>query len=141
MDFVLVMSASVSPNGMSGLSRESVENRERQYIDTLAFYASEPAIPRILFVENSAWPLGRIRASVPHPEKVTWLSLDENRFPRDWGKGYGEFLLMDRAVDFLVNKGMGGGCFNRKGDGAFPDSQHRRDGAGVRRAAPARACA
>lgn len=100
-DFVLVMTASVNPNGMSGLSRESVDNREQQYIDTLAFYASEPSIARILFVENSAWPLKHIQTSVPHAEKITWLSLNENSFPREWGKGYGEFLLMDRAVDAL----------------------------------------
>ena len=34
-DFTLVMSASVNPNGMNGISDESMQNREQQYIDTL----------------------------------------------------------------------------------------------------------
>lgn len=120
MDFFFVMSASVSPNGMAGLSKESIDNREQQYITTLSFYASQPSIQKILFVENSAWPLERIKASIPHPEKVTWLSLDENNFPRDWGKGYGEFLLMDRAIDALASQGCGPETLIVKVTGRFP---------------------
>lgn len=120
MDFILVMTAAINPNGMAGLSEESVRDRERQYMDTLAFYASEPSIRKILFVENSAWPLGRLKASVPRPEKVSWLSLDENNFPREWGKGYGEFLLMDRAVDALADDRSNEGRLIVKVTGRFP---------------------
>ncbi len=103
-DFTLVMTASVNPNGMLGISKESTENREAQYIQTLSFYAQNPQIKKILFVENSAHDLSRIKASVPHVEKVTFLSLDENNYPRTWGKGYGEFLLMDRVYDYLTSQ-------------------------------------
>lgn len=120
MDFVLVMTAAINPNGMAGLSKESVCDRERQYMETLAFYASEASIQRILFVENSAWPLERLKTSVPHPEKVSWLSLDENNFPREWGKGYGEFLLMDRAVDALASNPATAGRLIVKVTGRFP---------------------
>ncbi len=101
-DFTLVMTASVNPNGMQGISKESTENREVQYIQTLSFYAQNPHITKILFVENSAHDLSHIKASIPNPEKVTFLSLDENNYPRAWGKGYGEFLLMDRVYDYLT---------------------------------------
>lgn len=118
-DFTLVMTASVNPNGMTGISRESIDNRERQYIDTLSFYASRPSIKQILFAENSNWDLSRIRASVAHPEKVSWLSLDENRFPREWGKGYGEFLLMDKVVRHLEARN-GASAVLVKVTGRFP---------------------
>lgn len=108
MQFTFVMSASINPNGMAGLSPEAVVNREDQYLSTLRFYAAQPGIEHILFVENSAWDLSRLRREVPS-EKIQWVSLDENNFPREWGKGYGEFLLMDRAVDVLGSDCRGGG--------------------------------
>ncbi len=101
LDFTLVMTASVNPNGMKGISKESETNREAQYVRTLSFYSRMPRIKKILFVENSNHDLSVIKASVPHSEKITYLSLDENSYPRNWGKGYGEFLLMDRVCDLL----------------------------------------
>ncbi len=98
------MTASVNPNGMGGISKESTINREAQYIQTLSFYSNITRIKRILFVENSNHDLSVIKSSVPHPEKIAYLSLDGNSYPRDWGKGYGEFLLMDRAYDFLSSE-------------------------------------
>ncbi|MGN0886522.1 MAG: hypothetical protein ACI4RT_05945 [Candidatus Spyradenecus sp.] len=107
MKFNLVMTASINPNGMQGLSPESLTNREAQYRDTLRFYTQQPSIERILFVENSAWDLSGLKREVNCP-RVTWLSLDENNFPREWGKGYGEFLLLDRAVDYMEQAWMSG---------------------------------
>lgn len=101
-DFVLLMSAAVDPNGMIGLSsRQSLENREQQYVDTLKFYVAHPKIRRILFVENSNWDLSRLKRAVAGSAKVSWLSLDINNYPRSWGKGYGEMLLMDRAIQYV----------------------------------------
>ena len=109
-DFTLVMSASVDVCGMPGISHESVVNREQQYVETLRFYSRQTCVPHILFVDNSNWDLTRIERQVGHSEKISYLSLNENTYPREWGKGYGEFLLMDRAVDKLVkdNGGRGG---------------------------------
>lgn len=126
MKFNLVMTASINPNGMQGLSPESLNNREEQYRDTLRFYTQQPSIARILFVENSAWDLSRLKQEVDCP-RVMWLSLDENNFPREWGKGYGEFLLLDRAVDYMEQawmSGNGGGAI-RQGDGSFPNLEYR----------------
>lgn len=107
-DFTLVMSAAVNPNGMTGINEKSIADREEQYIRTLKFYANQVCISRILFVDNSNWDLSRIRTIVGHEEKIDYLSLDENNYPRAWGKGYGEFLLMDRAVDKLNYCAQGG---------------------------------
>ena len=119
--FTLVMTASVSPNGMMGISSESIVNRERQYIDTLRFYASQRCIDNILFVENSNYPLGNIKNAVEeYSNKITWLSLDENNYPREWGKGYGEFLLMDKAIKYLSEQYVGGEGVVIKVTGRFP---------------------
>ena len=41
-----------------------------------------------------------MKNSVEGSSKVSWLSLDLNNYPRKWGKGYGEMLLMDRAIQY-----------------------------------------
>ncbi len=108
MDFTLVMSAAVNPNGMPDISAESLLDREAQYIRTLQFYNASPCIPRILFVENSNWDLTHIKQAVGDSGKIEYLSIDGNTYPRVWGKGYGEFLLLDRAVDFLSKRNNDG---------------------------------
>lgn len=104
-DFVLVMSAAVNPNGMTGVSAASLTNREDQYIDTLKFYVAQKCIPKILFVDNSNWDLSRMKAAINNDPKVEWISFDGNSFPREWGKGYGEFLLLDRAIEHISANG------------------------------------
>ena len=101
-DFTLVMTASVNPNGMTGISAQSVNGREDQYIRTLRFYRDTDCIPKILFVENSNWDLTRIKNALGKTDKIEYLSLDDNTYPREWGKGYGEFKLLDAAVDHLT---------------------------------------
>lgn len=108
MNFILVMSAAINPNGMPDISAESLLGREDQYIRTLQFYNKLACIPRILFVENSNWDLTRLKREIGSSDKIEYLSLDGNTYPRAWGKGYGEFQLLDRAVDMLTKtKGVG----------------------------------
>ena len=103
MNFTLVMSASikVNPNGLYHVSEQSLMDRQRQYAETLSFYIRQPCIKKILFVENSNADLAYLKQLAGAREKVEFLSLDLNNYPGKWGKGYGEFLLLDKAVDWL----------------------------------------
>jgi len=100
--FVLMLTASVDPKGMAGVSRPSPNEREEDYRACLRYYVrNHPHIKNIVFVENSGWPLERIREAVeenPHGKKVEFLQFSENEFPRHLGKSYGELLMMDRAM-------------------------------------------
>jgi hypothetical protein len=102
-DFALLLTASVDPKGMPGVTRPDPRAREKDYADALRYYvAQHPRVKRIVFVENSRWPLDRIReaaADNPHGKDVEFVSLDCNDFPRHLGKSYGEFLLLDRAME------------------------------------------
>lgn len=97
---ILLMTATVNPNGLIDSSLQNVDIREEQYISTLKFYASQPDVDKIVFVENSGWDLKKmLQKSGVSPEIVECISLDCNNYPRELGKGYGEFQLIDKAID------------------------------------------
>jgi hypothetical protein len=103
-DLVLWLTASVNPNGMPGVTRPDPHAREQDYVDCLKFYSqSFPEIQRIVFAENSGWPLDRLQAASqefnPHRKEFEFVSLQCNDFPRHLGKSYGEMLLMEQSFD------------------------------------------
>jgi hypothetical protein len=103
-ELVLCLTASIDPKGMPGVTRPDPHAREADYAGCLRFYSEKyPDIRRIVFVENSGWPLDRLRQLAadhnPHAKQFEFVSLQCNDFPRQFGKGYGEFMLVDRAFD------------------------------------------
>jgi hypothetical protein len=103
-DFALLLTASVDPKGMPGVTRPDPHARESDYAACLRYYvAQHPRVRKIVFVENSAWPLDRFRETVAthntHGKQVEFISLNCNDFPRHLGKSYGEFLLLDEAMN------------------------------------------
>jgi hypothetical protein len=102
--FALLLTASIDPKGMPGVTRPDPRARERDYADALSYYITRhPRVRKVVFVENSNWPLDSIReaagADNPHGKEIEFVSLDCNDFPRHLGKSYGEFLLLDRAME------------------------------------------
>jgi hypothetical protein len=102
-EFTLLMTASIDPKGMS-TSAAAADPNERQddYAASLSYYLTEhPRVRRITFVENSGWPLDRLRATAennPHRKSVEFISLSLNDFSRSLGKGYGELLMLDECL-------------------------------------------
>lgn len=73
--------------------------RERDYLDCLRFYLAQKRVSRVVFVENSGADLRHFRnLTVPRGAQLELVSLDQNTFPREFGKGYGEAQLMDSAL-------------------------------------------
>ncbi|MBR0458803.1 MAG: hypothetical protein IJJ26_06175 [Victivallales bacterium] len=101
MTFPLVMTAAVDPKGMPGLSVNDVSERANQYLGTLRFYLENPAVPQIVFVENSGYDLAAFRElATQYPDKqIEFLSCDRNDYPRHLGKSYGEMWILDYVVD------------------------------------------
>ncbi len=102
-DFALLLTSSVDPNGMPGITQSGPLEREATYADCLRFYLqNDPGVRRIIFAENSGWPLDRFHEEVavnnPHAKEVELLSFNCNDYPRERGKSYGELLLMKNAI-------------------------------------------
>jgi hypothetical protein len=99
----LLLTATVEVHrGLAGVTTADAIVREEEYADTLRYLLSEhPRIRKIIFAENSGWPLARLEAvaaGLSHGKEVEFLQLSCNDFPGSYGKGYGEALLLDRAL-------------------------------------------
>jgi hypothetical protein len=101
-EVTLVLTASVDPKGMPGVSRLDPLTREQDYAGCLRYYVCQhPRVRRIVFIENSGWPLDALKAvasSNPHGKELEFVSLNCNDFPREKGKSYGEMLLLDLGL-------------------------------------------
>lgn len=100
----ILMTASVSTRGMRGADFSDPE-REAMYIETIKYYVSallknDPE-RKIVFVDNSGWDLGRIKAQMQDmpAERVEFISLDVKDFDVSKGKGYNETILINQAIE------------------------------------------
>ncbi|MEG3437220.1 hypothetical protein V0288_08830 [Pannus brasiliensis CCIBt3594] len=101
-DFVLLLTATIDIKGMPKAYPTVPEQRQEDYCNSLRYYLNNhPRVTKILFVENSGWPLDRLREVAtenPDRKQVEFISLNANHFPRAFGKGYGENLLIEQGV-------------------------------------------
>jgi hypothetical protein len=100
---ILLLTATVQVNrGVAGVTAPAAEAREADYLENLLYQLHHhPRIRRIVFAENSGWPLDRFARAIadnPLGKEVELLQLDCNDFPGRLGKGYGEALLIDHAL-------------------------------------------
>lgn len=98
----LLLTASINPNNMPG-SIPSPSRRLSDYVKAFSFYVRNfPEVGRVVFAENSGWPLDAVREAGmdnPHGKKMEFLSLGENSYPREFGKGFGEHHLITAALE------------------------------------------
>jgi hypothetical protein len=99
----LLLTATVRVNpGVPGVTAPSPEKRGAEYAENLRYHLHHfPQIRRIVLAENSGWPLDsfhEVAADNPLGKEIELLQLDCNDFPGHLGRGYGESLLIDRAL-------------------------------------------
>jgi hypothetical protein len=99
----LLLTATVDVGNMPYVSVRDSAIRESQYISALLYYAkNHPRIRKIVFAENSGWPLDKIKAAVtdnPYRKEFEFISYKSNDAAFKSGKSYGEALIIDNAVE------------------------------------------
>lgn len=104
LDAAILFTASVQVNqAIAGVTTADPGQREEEYAANLRYFLREhPRLRKLVFAESSGWPLDRLReiaaAENPHGKEVEILQLACNDFPGGLGKGYGEAMILDRAV-------------------------------------------
>jgi len=101
--FGLMMTATLVPPTQA-VARSDPESRLRDYVDALRFYLalSDDVVDRILFVDNSGSDLSPVASFVDgckSSKSVELISFNGNDHPYQLGKAYGEFKLMDYALE------------------------------------------
>ncbi len=101
---VLLMTATITPpSGTPELARNDANLRLQDYCEALRFYLTLPdhSVNKIIFIDNSDSDLSALEAvtrEVPHKKKVELIRFQGNDHPPEFGKGYGEFKLIDYGM-------------------------------------------
>jgi hypothetical protein len=101
---VLLMTATINPlKGLPSLARIDPDLRRADYIEALKFYLHllGRCFDRIVFAENSNADLSDLRALVldhSMSNRVEFVSFYGLDFPPEYGRGFGEFKMVDYAV-------------------------------------------
>jgi hypothetical protein len=101
---ILLLTATITPpRGVPLLARTDPALRLRDYEEALGFYLAliGNGLDAIVFGENSNSDLGSLRRLVEqtgHEERVEFVSFYGLDHPASYGRGYGEFKLIDHVI-------------------------------------------
>lgn len=101
---VLLTATITPPAGVTNLSRADPEIRLNDYCKAFDFYCralAEGKISRLIFAENSASRLDRLIALTEKhgvSQATEFISCQGLDYPPSYGRGYGEFKLIDHAM-------------------------------------------
>lgn len=98
---LVLMTATITPQANQvNLALTDPAARLEDYRNALLFYVAllnRQVISGIVFVENSGFDLGRLKALFPDP-RIEWLTYPDTPYPSEYHRGYGEFRLIDFAM-------------------------------------------
>ncbi|MCI9843863.1 hypothetical protein [Flavobacterium pectinovorum] len=98
---IILLTACVNPKGMSFTKLQDADERIKQYSNALKFYLEETDF-NIVIVENTLYEKG----FDVDDKRVEYLTFDGNNYDKSLGKGYGEALIIEHALEkstFLKN--------------------------------------
>lgn len=89
---VVLLTACISPNGMSKTVVQNADERLKQYLDAMDFYLINTPYD-IVIVENTLFDI-----NLSNNPRVEYITFDGNNYNKLFGKGYGEALIIDHAL-------------------------------------------
>ena len=114
-ELVLLLTATINVKGMPNAYPTVPEQRQEDYYNSLKYYINfHPRIKKILFVENSGWPLERLQETTqenPHNKQIEFR-LFGLCYGMDWGyRGWNPYVEKHLAI--FVN------CFSSKANSSI----------------------
>ncbi len=100
----LLMTATIAPpSNAPELARNDAKLRLADYCEALRFYLTIPdhILKKIIFIDNSDSDLSALEAVASetlHRKTVELIKFQGNNHPPEFGKGYGEFKLIDYGI-------------------------------------------
>ena len=95
----LLLTATIDPKGIVFLKRNDPLVREQDYINALSKWLETVHIP-IVFCENSNYRSNKIINLIKNysNKEIEILQFAGQNFPKELGKGYGELLIIEYAI-------------------------------------------
>jgi len=96
---LIFLTGCINPAGMSFTKLQDPEIRKRQYIDAIHFYLKTTELP-VLFVENSGTDISQTFQYEINEGRLEMITFDGNHYNKNLGKGFGEMLIIERALGY-----------------------------------------
>lgn len=90
----ILLTACINPQGMSYTALNNPATRLQQYIEAINFYIKETST-NIVVVENTDYDLGK---HFDYSDRLEFLFFQGNNFDKKLGKGYGEGMIVEYAL-------------------------------------------
>lgn len=94
---VILLTACISPEGMIFTKLQDSIVREAQYINAINYYLANTEF-KIVFCNNSGEDISN-KIIQNKKKRVEFLSFNGNNFDKNFGKGYGEFIIIKYALE------------------------------------------
>jgi len=97
MDFSIILTASIKPVNIPFLERSSPIDRLNDYKEAFVKWCENKSTKKIVFIENSGCDLDFFKEKAKEfpNKKIEIISTNlNNSFPKELGKGYGEYLCL-----------------------------------------------
>jgi len=99
MTYTLILPLTINVNNCCALSRSDPLDRQSDFLKSLMKWLENTTF-RLVIVENSNADLSWLSIiQKQYPNRIEYLSFDGNTYPREFGKGFGEILSINYAVD------------------------------------------
>ena len=95
---VILLTACVNPNGMNNTILQDSNERLRQYCSALEWYLQNTT-NKVIFVENSGCDISSLFDDSISAGRLEVLTFQGNNYDRCFGKGYGEALIIEYALE------------------------------------------
>jgi hypothetical protein len=95
----VLLTATINPKNIMFVQRNDTKTREGDYINSLKMWL-QSNIPSLVFCENSGYNLNKIKYLLDKYRniKTEVIQFEGNNFKSEWGKGYGELLIIKYAI-------------------------------------------
>jgi len=97
-NILFFLTGCINPNKMKFTVLQDIDIRKNQYIESIKFYLNTSS-NRILFVENSGTDISKYFEKDILSNRLEILSFKGNDYDKNFGKGFGEMLIIQYAFD------------------------------------------
>jgi hypothetical protein len=98
MNYLILLTACVNPEGMKYTKLQDSEQRKIQYIEALDWYIKNTKF-NIIFAENSNCDFSFLYTKYIEENRLEYLTYNGNDYDKSFGKGFGEANIIKYAIN------------------------------------------